>query len=153
MKQIFFLIGVLLLFSCDKKSIVEYSQLYSYMEVSSEVPGSLTFRAFLIPNSYDLVSNLVFENDSSSKYLLTLLWGSREGKQNPMIKNMPWGGIKVTIPKKNIQEALYSCYYRDVKGQYKIKSGTRESWRTRVLETFQNSGVDSLTLSRYLSDI
>jgi hypothetical protein len=111
--------------------------------------GYLIYRVIPGPDSFVTMKNYelkIEKGAKGSKYLIKLIMGRSLYRQNPSIRLIEeWPGYKVSIPAKSFNPKKDRIYYKDNKGTYRIRIGTRESWK-KILQRKTNKYIDDSIL-------
>ncbi len=132
---LFFLISFT--FGCEGGgNVVNFSDLFSYIEVSLEKKDHLVFRAEYV-NSAAVITNYKFYKDqsSSNKYYLSFIEEFGNKKPIPSIEyQASWPGIKASVPIASFNPKTDEIFYKDRSGEYKVKVGTKETWAKYLIQ-------------------
>lgn len=147
---------LLVCWGCKKDQMVPFAELNSCIEVSKNSDSTISFRAFVKPNSYQSITEPVLKTISegnSRTYCLVLLYGPYATiDSKSFVKKMPWGGIKVVF-QGGADLSKDKFYYIDGAGKHKINLGTLESWKKKIDEVLDQNNIEKELRGKFYSDI
>ena len=130
-------ISMLFIFGCEgEANVVNFNDLFSYIEVSLEKKDHLVFRAEYV-NSAAVITNYKFYKDQGSSNKFYLFFTEEFGNKKPVPSieyQISWPGIKAIVPIDSFNPKTDEIFYKDRSGEHKIKVGTKGTWAEYLIQ-------------------